>query len=485
MATRLPGSGLLPALLLLTLLAGCEQPPLLQRIKARGVMKIATVAGPLTCYLDEKGPAGIEYELSRRFAHALGVKADIRVYPTRLAALEALQKGVVQMVAAARQPTRRDRRRFRLSKPWHSVPLAFASTMGRPPLKKLDAVPEAPVVVPPGSLQQELLASLAPEFPVTALPGRSEEEILDGVHAGKFTHALVDGALLQAWKSYYPAITTGKVLLPPRGFHWFFSGLHDSSLQDAADNFLEKQRHNGTLPKLLQHYLTDLPRRDFVTLRDFWKHVEERLPRYLQLFREAGATTGIDWRLLAAVGYQESHWRPKAVSPTGVRGIMMLTRNAARREKIDDRMDPAQSIAGGARHLRWMEKRIPARIREPDRLWLTLASYNIGYGHLEDARILTQRGGGDPDRWEDVRKFLPLLSRKKHYSTLQHGKARGGEPVAYVDNIRFYYRLLVWWDNRRNGRDCTSTDYPRLALKNARSSSPQLSASTPPSTAVK
>ena len=113
--------------------------------------------------------------------------------------------------------------------------------------------------------------------------------------------------------------------------------------------------------------------------------------------------------------------------------------------------------------MRWMEKRIPARIREPDRLWLTLASYNIGYGHLKDARVLTQRGGGNPDRWEDVKKFLPLLSRKKYYSTVKHGRARGGEPVVYVKNIRYYYRLLVWWDNRRNGLDCTSGGYPRLA----------------------
>ena len=99
--------------------------------------------------------------------------------------------------------------------------------------------------------------------------------------------------------------------------------------------------------------------------------------------------------------------------------------------------------------------------------------------------MLTQRGGGNPDRWEDVKKFLPLLSRKKYYSTVKHGKARGGEPVVYVKNIRYFYRLLVWWDNRRNRLDCTSGGYPRLALKNARSSSPQSPASNPPSTAVK
>ena len=479
------GSGLAFLLLFLALLSGCKQPPLLERIEERGILRIATVAGPLTCYLDEKGPAGLEYELARRFAHTLAAKADFRLYPTRLAALEALKRGEVQMVAAARQPSSLDRERYRLSAPWYSTPLGFASTMGKLPLKSLTKPPEEPVAVPSGSLQQELLQSMAPTLPVEVLANLAEETILDEVNRGDLAHTLVNRALLRAWKSYYPLLVEGRKLSEPRGFHWYFSRLHDTSLETAANRYLEAQAANGTLPKLVQRYITDLPRRNFVTLRDFWKHVEERLPRYEELFRKAERNTGINWRLLAAVGYQESHWQPRAVSPTGVRGIMMLTRDAARKEKIGNRADPAQSIAGGARHLRWMEKRIPARIREPDRLWLTLASYNIGYGHLKDARVLTQRGGGNPDRWEDVKKFLPLLSRKKYYSTVKHGKARGGEPVVYVKNIRYFYRLLVWWDNRRNRLDCTSGGYPRLALKNARSSSPQSPASNPPSTAVK
>ena len=480
-------SGLVPALLALALLTGCEQPPLLERVKERGVLRIATVAGPLSCYLDEKGPAGLEYELARRFAHTLASKADFKVFPTRLAALEALKRGEVQMVAAARQPSSLDRKHFRLSIPWYSAPLVFASAMGRPPLKALEKPPQDPVVVPADSLQQELLQAMASAFPIEieTLPDRSEEAILDEVNQSSVSHTLVNRALLRVWKSLYPSLVQGREISEPQGFHWFFSRLHDASLAAAASRFLEKQQANGTLPKLLQRYITKVPRRNFVTLRDFWKHVKERLPRYEELFREAGRATGIDWRLLAAVGYQESHWQPTAMSPTGVRGIMMLTRDAARKEKIGNRTDPAQSIAGGARHLRWMEKRIPARIQEPDRLWLTLASYNIGYGHLEDARVLTQNGGGNPDRWEDVKKFLPLLSRKKYYSTVKHGKARGGEPVVYVENIRYYYRLLAWWDNRRRGLDCTSSSHPRLALKKARSNSPQLSASTPPSTAVK
>ena len=184
MSRLFPGSSLAFLLLFLALLSGCEQPPLLERIEERGILRIATVAGPLTCYLDEKGPAGLEYELARRFAHTLAAKADFRLYPTRLAALEALKRGEVQMVAAARQPSSLDRERYRLSAPWYSTPLGFASTMGKLPLKSLTKPPEEPVAVPSGSLQQELLQSMAPTLPVEMLANHAEETILDEVNGG-------------------------------------------------------------------------------------------------------------------------------------------------------------------------------------------------------------------------------------------------------------------------------------------------------------
>ena len=158
----------------------------------------------------------------------------------------------------------------------------------------------------------------------------------------------------------------------------------------------------------------------------------------------AAKQTQIDWRMLAAIGYQESHWNPKAKSPTGVRGIMMLTLDTAKQMDIDSRLDPHQSIVGGAKYLRYIEDKLPDRINEPDRLWLTLAGYNVGFGHLEDARILTEHLGDNPDKWADVKKHLPKLSLKKWYTGLKHGYARGSEPVNYVDNIRGYYELLRW-----------------------------------------
>ena len=176
----------------------------------------------------------------------------------------------------------------------------------------------------------------------------------------------------------------------------------------------------------------------------FREHMQSRLPKYLPLFQQAAEEHLIDWRLLAAIGYQESHWLEHATSPTGVKGIMMLTNGTAAQLKVTDRTNPAQSIAGGARYFRQRMAKISSRILEPDRTWMALASYNVGFGHLEDARILTQSRGENPDKWLDVKKNLPLLSEKQWYSRTKYGYARGNEPVRYVENVRSYYDLLVW-----------------------------------------
>jgi membrane-bound lytic murein transglycosylase F len=170
------------------------------------------------------------------------------------------------------------------------------------------------------------------------------------------------------------------------------------------------------------------------------------LPRYRKLFQTHAGS--LDWRLLAAISYQESLWNPRAVSPTGVRGLMMLTLPTAQQMGVRSRLNPEQSIRGGARYFEQMLQRIPARIAEPDRVWFALAAYNIGLGHLEDARVLTQQQGADPDRWIDVRKRLPLLRQKKFYRQTKFGFARGDEPVRYVGNIRRYYDTLIWLDER-------------------------------------
>ena len=174
----------------------------------------------------------------------------------------------------------------------------------------------------------------------------------------------------------------------------------------------------------------------------FQHHIETRLPQYRRQFEGFAQAYGISWTLLAAQAYQESRWDRHAVSPTGVRGIMMLTRDTASYLKIQNREDPAQSIEGGARYFQRLEKRLPRRIGKADRIWIALAAYNVGMGHIKDAQHLARRMGKNPNSWNDLKTMLPLLAQKPYYKTLRYGYARGGEPVRYVKRIRAYHALL-------------------------------------------
>jgi membrane-bound lytic murein transglycosylase F len=120
----------------------------------------------------------------------------------------------------------------------------------------------------------------------------------------------------------------------------------------------------------------------------------------------------------------------------------MLTLDTAKEMGVSNRLDPTQSLEGGVAYFLKLKSRLPERIKDPDRSLFALAAYNVGYGHLEDARALTARYNHNPDSWTDVRKHLPMLSKKKYYSTVKRGYARGNEPVIYVDNIQYYRSYL-------------------------------------------
>ena len=147
-----------------------------------------------------------------------------------------------------------------------------------------------------------------------------------------------------------------------------------------------------------------LPRR---LAADFHDHIHTRLPHLREPFESAARETGFSWRMLAALGYQESRWRPAAESAL-------------------------HPTSGG----------IPKRIPDPDRTLLATAAYNIGIGHLEDARIITQMRKKNPDRWADVRANLPRLSDPRWHKRVKRGYANGRETVEFVERVAQFAAIL-------------------------------------------
>ena len=421
----------------------------LQHVQKNGVLVVATRQSPAAYYQGADGPDGFEYALVREFARHLGVEVRPLFPRTVEALLQATERGVVHMAAAGLAITPARELRVRFSTPYEFVTEQVIYRRGSARPRSFDDIAAGDLHVVAGSSHDEHLAELRamqrPGLTWQTHDDISTERLLSEVDLGNFRLTLADSHTATLSRRVFQHTAVAFDLTESQPLGWAFSRNGDDSLLDAANAFLDLVHQDGRLERLRARYFGHSDRLNFVDTREFWRHVRDRLPQFRAYFEQAAQQTGIDWRLLAAIGYQESHWRADAVSPTGVRGVMMLTQSTAQQMGITDRSDPQQSITGGARYLRVVEKKIPERIQEPNRLWLTLAGYNIGFGHLEDARILTERDGASPDLWFEVKQRLPLLADKAYYKTLKHGFARGQEPVDYVDRIRNYYDLLVWF----------------------------------------
>lgn len=443
-------------MVLVLLLAACEQPTLLERIKRQGELKVATRLGPTTYQPSVDGPVGLEYDLISSFAAQLGVKPRFMIAQSIEQMLQMVRVGHVHMAAAGLTITAERNRSLVFSQPYQSVTQQLVYRRGQTPPKDLADLEEGRLQVIAQSSHvanlEALRRSSFPSLEWTTTDSLDIHQLLTQVDRGAVDFTVADSNELAIYQHYLVSVLPAFDISEPQSLGWAFAQWPDQSLADAADHFLAMMRRDGGLQKLIEHQRNRPKELDFVNKRAFWRRVRARLPKYRAYFEQASVLVDLDWRLLAAIGYQESHWDPKAVSPTGVRGIMMLTRDTAEHLGVKDRTDPKASILGGARYVRIIQAKLPDRIRQPDRLWLALAGYNVGFGHLEDARILTQRQGGNPDRWEDVKRRLPLLAQKKFYKTLKRGYARGEEPVTYVENVRSYYDMLLWDTNQTRTR---------------------------------
>jgi membrane-bound lytic murein transglycosylase F len=230
--------------------------------------------------------------------------------------------------------------------------------------------------------------------------------------------------------------------LGQREIAWALPEWADEKLRADIEKYFAEAERTGLLKQLRERYFGHVSRLEQADAMGILQKRTQVLPPLKKHLFQAQLETEIDWRLLAALAYQESQWDKWAVSPTGVRGIMMLTGDTADRMGVSDRLDPRASILGGARYLKLLKNELPERIPEPDRTWMALAAYNQGMGHLEDARRLAQRLGRNPDRWGELKEVLPLIARSQYLPYLRHGFARGGEATILAENVRIYYDIL-------------------------------------------
>ncbi|WP_373767037.1 membrane-bound lytic murein transglycosylase MltF [Glaesserella sp.] len=413
------------------------------QIQQRQMLKVGMINHPISYFIGSEGKSGIEYDLAKAFADYIGVSLEVESYENSELLFNALKHNEVDIAAAGLLFQPEQAEQFQIGASYYSASWQVVYRKGTTrPYKITDLKGE--LLVPAGSPVLPILQNLQEKNPTLKWKTTdqfTQEELLIQVAEGKIPYTVAVSIDVSAAQQIKPNVAVGFDLTDEVPVVWYLQNNPYSELQAAVLEFLNQANETGLISRIEEKYFNHLARFDYVDTQSYLKAIESILPRYQALFEKHN--NGMEWQMLAAVAYQESHWDPNATSPTGVRGMMMLTRDTAERMNISDRTDPEQSIKGGAEYLRLLVSQLPQTIPQEDRIWFGLAAYNMGLGHVLDVRRLTKQLGGDPDNWLDVKKNLPLLAEKRYYKNLKYGYARGFEAFSYVENIRRYYNSIM------------------------------------------
>ncbi|MER1450206.1 membrane-bound lytic murein transglycosylase MltF [Enterobacter hormaechei] len=414
-------------------------------IQERGELRVSTLSSPLI-YDDINGKTiGLDYELAQLFADYLGVKLKVTVRQNINQLFDDLDHDRADILAAGLVYNSERSKNYQPGPTYYSVSQQVVYRVGSLRPRSLADITDQQLTIAPGHVVIDDLRALKekkyPNLSWTVDPKLGTTELLEQVKDKKLAYTIADSVAISLFQRVHPEIAVALDVTDEQPVTWFTQLDDDQTVSAAMLDFFNSINEDGALARLEEKYLGHGDDFDYVDTRTFLRAVDSVLPDLQPLFEKYAEE--IDWKLLAAISYQESHWDAQATSPTGVRGLMMLTKNTAQSLGISDRTDAEQSISGGAQYLQDMMAKVPETVPEGERIWFALAAYNMGYAHMLDARSLTAKTKGNPDSWSDVKQRLPLLSQKQWYQKLTYGYARGHEAYAYVENIRKYQISLV------------------------------------------
>jgi membrane-bound lytic murein transglycosylase F len=432
-------------------LAACGPAPAPPPATQAPMLVMAMRPGPTTWFTGTEGAAaGLDRDLADLFAAELGLALKVVTVADAAQLIAATASGEASIGAgglyrSAGAALAGPAQSLLYTGGYYAVePVLVYNTDGFRP-ESWDDLTDQKVGIVAGTGLEVLLDGVRaahPEVRWQVLAPPAAEGLIEQVAEGSLGYAIVGANELAAARNVFLNVATAFAVGPKQDLVWVVSPAQ-AALRDQANAFFERIRKSGLLQRLIERYFGYEQRVERINASVFQERIRTVLPAYVAMFHQAQLQTGVEWRLVAAIAYQESHWNPQATSATNVRGMMMLTEDTARRLRVTDRLDPRQSIVAGARYLADLKKMLPQHITEPDRSWIALAAFNIGIGHLEDARVLAARQKLNPDSWSDLKKTLPLLAQTDLADHTKYGPARGGQAVVFVETVRAYYDVLL------------------------------------------
>jgi len=420
-----------------------EAPKNLDRIKKQGKITMITDNSAVSYYIYRDDPMGFEYELAKEFARYLDVELEI-VTPGWGSMFEFLNQGKGDFIASGLTITEEREKFLLFSQPYMSIQQKFIHHKLKFGIKNLSQLAGRTIHVREGTSYQERLEELKEsgiDIDIRLLPNMATDEIIRMVSEKEIKYTIADSNIALLNRRYSPEIIIGMSIQEEESLAWAVKK-DDQGLCEQINLFFKKVEETGILGKIYEKYYGHIEIFDYFDLKKFHERITTRLPQYKKIIIRESNKYGFDWRMIAAVVYQESHFNAMAESRTGVRGLMQVTKATAKQMGIENRLHPEQSLEAGIKYLDFLYEKFREMDNNHQRLLFALASYNVGYGHIRDAQKIAEAQGLDKNKWASLKQTLPLLSKREYYKKTKYGYARGREPVKYIENILIYYDIL-------------------------------------------
>lgn len=411
-----------------------------EKIQERGYLTWVTRPSPLTYYNSLDGIIGLEYDILNRFCAENNLELKVVVAPSNNNLFDLFDGYNIDIAGANLTHTNEREDKYIASLEYDSTSILLVSSFRKPKIKSLNILKDYAGVVINSSSYVAITKDLIEKYEANIAVKNDINlyELLQMVTEGTFDYTLADENIIAIYGSYIPKLRIGQKLSESHKLVFYMRNKLDLSFKEKLDKFIGDYKLQNRVQRYKEFLVKSLPNSKPADTVNFLKNYKNRWPKIKPYIYQVANELNINPVFLGAISYQESHWNPKAISPTLVKGLMMLTKDVAKEQGVTDRFDPLQSLRGGVKHFFKMKRMVPERIQEPDKTSFALAAYNLGYGNLEKARIITQRAGQSPDLWEDVKLFLPLLN------DIKDRKIDGKTAVRYVENIYVYQNLLQW-----------------------------------------
>ncbi len=415
----------------------------LEKIKRTGVLRLITNKSISTYYYYNGKPTGFEYDLAKEFAKYLNVDLDV-VTPGWNNMFAYLEEGKGDFIASGLAITKSRLEKVNFSIPYMTIQqhIIHHKLIFGP--KNIDDLTFRSIDVRRGTSYHSRLEEIknsGVHFNYILHDNIPTEELIRMVYDRKIKFTIADNNVAYLNQRHFPDIRIGIALREKEPLAWAVNK-NDLQMLEQINKFFLFANETGILKQISDKYYMNIEDSDPFDLKRFHQRIETRLPKYKKTIVEESLKYGFDWKLIAAVVYQESHFNPNAKSFTNVRGLMQVTTRVAEEMGIENRLNPSQSIKAGIKYLDKMVKKFNYIEDEYERTLLALASYNIGYGHVTDAMKIAKNMGLVENRWQNLKTVLPLLSKPEYYKKTKHGYARGWEPVLYIERILTYFDIL-------------------------------------------